>query len=216
MMRAADILLLDYGVGNLRSVSNALSLLGYPHSVSESRRDLGKARLVIFPGVGCFGEAMGNLRRLDLLGPLEEEVRAVRKPILGICLGMQLFAESSEEEGQHEGLGWIPGKVVRLDAPLPLRVPHVGWNDLSVRVRDPLFARMGEAPHFYFDHGFHFRCPEEHVLATCRHGGEVVAAVRKDNVFGVQFHPEKSQNNGLRLFKGFVRALLEGKEAAGA
>lgn len=216
MIAPGDILILDYGVGNIRSVANALALLGYPHVSSGRRQDLDKARLVIFPGVGSFGEAMGNLRKLDLLGPLEENVIARRKPILGICLGMQLFAEDSEEDGHHGGLGWIPGHVVRLESPAPLRVPHVGWNDLAVRAKDPLFSRMGEGPHFYFDHGYHFRCAGEHVLATCRYGTDITAAVGRGNIYGVQFHPEKSQNNGLRLFRGFVRTLLEDREGPDA
>lgn len=213
---SGDILILDYGVGNIRSVANALAFLGYPHTVSSDRADLDRARVIIFPGVGSFGEAMGNLEKLDLRGPLEESVIGRRKPILGICLGMQLFAESSDEEGRHVGLGWIPGKVERLDVPSPLSVPHVGWNEVEVRAGHPLFSRTGPSPHFYFDHGFHYRCADEHILATCTYGGPITAAVVRDNIFGVQFHPEKSQNNGLRLFRGFIAHVLAAGEGTRA
>lgn len=203
-----DILILDYGVGNIGSVANALTLLEYPHVVSGSRDALKRARTVIFPGVGSFGEAMGNLRKLDLIGPLSERVLGEGVPILGICLGMQLFADESDEGGLHKGLGWIPGRVARLSLEAPARVPHVGWNDLRVASKEPLFGRMADRPHFYFDHGYHYECLPRHVLATVDCGREVVAAVGHKNIFGAQFHPEKSQNDGLRLFRGFLNFAL--------
>lgn len=211
-----DILILDYGVGNIRSVANALAFLGYPHTISSAPESLRSARMIIFPGVGSFGEAMRNLNRLDLRGPLEEEVVGRRKPILGICLGMQLFAESSEEEGSHAGLSWIPGRVERLEVPSPMSVPHVGWNEIDIRSEKPLFSRTGTSPHFYFDHGYHFRCPDKHILATCSYGGEVTAAISRGNIYGVQFHPEKSHNNGLRLFRGFILHVLGSGETSHA
>lgn len=212
-MSAEDLLILDYGVGNIGSVSNALTALRVPHLASGRREDLRRARAIIFPGVGSFGEAIGNLRKLELVEPLAERVLGGGVPMLGICLGMQSLAEASEEGGEHQGLGWIPGRVERLALPPPHRVPHAGWNDLRILRKDPLFSRMADAPHFYFDHGYHFRCPEEFVLATSECGLPIAAAVGRGNVFGVQFHPEKSQNDGLRLFRGFLQYAFGGVHA---
>lgn len=201
------ILIVNYGMGNLRSVSNALRRLGYDHRVSGDPADIAKADAVVVPGVGAFGEAMQNLRRANLVEALGEHVRARRKPYLGICLGMQLLAEDSEEAGLHAGLGWVPGHVRRLANRPDLRVPQVGWNTLKVRPDSPLFSRTPGEPSVYFDHSYHFVCDPRHVAATCDYGGEVVAAIQADHVFGVQFHPEKSQTVGLKLFRGFFHHL---------
>jgi len=200
-------MVIDYGVGNIQSVANALKFLGYQHRVSSSSRELASADAYILPGVGAFGEGMKNLRRLDLISPLGEQVIGRKKPILGLCLGMQLLAEDSAELGFHKGLGWIEGHITRLPASPAERVPHVGWNNVSVRNQAPLFSRTDAEPNFYFDHSYQFICPESYVAATCDYGPGFIAAVQKGNIFGVQFHPEKSQNSGLKLLRGLFHHL---------
>jgi len=207
LFKKKDVLIVDYGVGNYLSVINALKFLGYQFLVSNKKEDIEGARAYILPGVGAFGEAMQNLKQLAIVETLTEQVIVHKKPILGICLGMQLFAEDSEEKGFHEGLGWMKGHVVEIKHKGDLRVPHVGWNSLKITKRDPLFVRTTTEPHFYFDHSYHFRCKAEYISATCHYGDEITAAIQKDNIFGVQFHPEKGQNNGLKFFRGFFHSL---------
>jgi glutamine amidotransferase len=202
-LKKRDVLVIDYGVGNHSSILNALSFLGYRYSVSNQAEDIKKAPAYILPGVGAYGEAMHNIEKLDIVDTLSEEVLKKKKPILGICLGMQLLAEDSEEKGSHRGLGFIKGHVVELKPQNKLRVPHVGWNSLKVKNKAPLFERTSAEPHFYFDHSYHFKCDDANISATCAYGEEITAAVQKDNIFGVQFHPEKGQSNGLKLFRGF-------------
>lgn len=203
-MKKQKILVIDYGVGNHQSVTNALNFLGYDFVVSGKKEDIVKAQYYIFPGVGAFGEAMKNLYSLGIIDCLQKEVLVKKKPILGICLGMQLLAEDSQENGYNKGLGWIKGHVVGLNKNNKFKIPHVGWNNVEVLIKEPLFSRSTVNAHYYFDHSFHFVCDEKYISAACRHGSRVVAAVQKDNIFGVQFHPEKSQNNGLRLIKDFL------------
>ncbi len=197
-------MVIDYGMGNLHSMVNAMTFLGADVFISDDRKDLDRADAYILPGVGAFGEAMNSLRRLELIEPLSEQVLAHRKPFLGICLGMQLIAEDSEEIGFHQGLGWLPGHVKRLEPGDGLRLPHVGWNDVTVLRREPLFDRIQGDHNFYFVHSYHVVCDERLVAATCCYGTTVVAALQKDNIFAAQFHPEKSQANGLRLLRNFV------------
>lgn len=196
--------IVNYGMGNLGSVENALRLLQANFLTTNRQEDIRRADAVILPGVGAFGAAMENLRRLRLIDALTELVLGRRKPYLGICLGMQILAHDSEEQGFFPGLGWVDGHVTRLAPADELRVPHVGWNDIAIREKTPLLARIGEAAHFYFDHSFHLQCPPEVVTASADYGGEIVAAIRKDNIFATQFHPEKSQRNGLKLLRNFL------------
>ena len=198
-----DILIIDYKVGNHQSVANALARLGYNFRVSGNIEDILNARSYILPGVGAFAEAMNNLRQLGIVQPLQEQVIVCKKPILGICLGMQILADSSEENGFHEGLGWIKGRVLKLNSKKGFRIPHIGWNNLKIIKKDPLFIKTEEYHNFYFDHSFHFTCEDKYITALSNHGTDFVAAVQKDNIFGIQFHPEKSQNNGLKLFRSF-------------
>ncbi len=203
-----SIVIVDYGVGNTYSVANAIKFLGYKKlQISDQEKAIREADALILPGVGAFDEAARNLRSRMLHNLLNEEVLMKKKPILGICVGMQMLAEGSEENGWHEGLNWIPGKVKKLELPSSYAVPQVGWNNINFSKRDPLFTRTPENPNFYFDHSYHFETQPEHRLAWCDYGIEVTAAVQKDNVFGVQFHPEKSQTNGLKLFRGFFNAI---------
>lgn len=198
------IVIVDYGVGNIKSVANAISTLGYKKvKISKSRTDLLSADALVFPGVGAFGECRENLTKECLVDPLNEAVLEKNTPILGICVGMQLMATESEENGLHSGLNWIPGRVVRLELPENYAVPHVGWNELTELGASPLFSKTPASPHFYFDHSFHYLCDREYVSAQCDYGKSIAAAVQRDHIFGVQFHPEKSQNNGLKLFRSF-------------
>lgn len=203
-----QICVVDYGVGNTYSISNALSALGCSRvRVSKLPSELSAAEVLILPGVGAFEEAMRCLRaeRLDLV--LTDLVMGSRKPILGICLGMQILATTSDENGRHEGLNWIPGHVRRIPSGPQHPVPHVGWNSVSHRSEVPAFSRLAQGSHFYFDHSYHYECGPEHVAAVADYGDTITAAVHRGNVTGVQFHPEKSQNNGLRLFRGFLNSI---------
>lgn len=202
-MSNIDVLVIDYGVGNVTSVTNALERLGYRYVVSADHDAIAKAPRFILPGVGAFAEAMNNLESRGLVEPLRREVLDNKKPLLGICLGMQVLADSSAEGGEHKGLGLIPGKVLKIAG--AVRVPHVGWETLEVGKKDPLFARVPEGGQFYFDHSYHVETAPEFVAATAAYGTGITAAVQKDNIYGVQFHPEKSHLNGLRLIKGFVQ-----------
>lgn len=206
-MNAKTILIVDYGMGNIGSVCNALDFLGGRYIVSNQKEDLAQTDAVILPGVGAFGAAMQNLRQLDLVDELTEQVVHLGKPFLGICLGMQLLAKDSVEQGYTTGLGWIDGHVFDMEPSGGLRVPHVGWNAVRVRQECPLFRRIDEDAHFYFDHSFHLECGEEWIAAACDYGDTYVAAVQKENILAVQFHPEKSQRNGLKLLRNFLNVV---------
>ena len=207
-MTQPRIVIVDYEVGNTRSVWNAISELGYRKlSISAAEQDIAAADALVLPGVGAFDACVANLRRRGLDNILNEAVLARRKPILGICVGMQLMASSSEENGLHIGLNWIPGRVVKLDLLPGYRIPHVGWNDVQAQRSSVLFTRTGSPPNFYFDHSYHYCCDPEFVSATCDYGVRVVASIERDNIFGVQFHPEKSHTTGLKLFRGFFEAV---------
>ncbi len=209
-MNKASVCILDYGVGNTQSVYNALAFLGYRVRVSQDADLINKADVLLLPGVGAFSAARRNLSDRALISVLNEQVLEKKKPILGICLGMQLMATLSEENGVFEGLNWIPGKVVRISEQPLFPVPHVGWNQLEILQPSPLFLKLSNESHFYFDHSYQY-VPDhpEHIAARCHYGSSVVAAIVKDHISGVQFHPEKSQHNGLKLFRSFVQHALE-------
>ena len=203
-MKQPNIVIVDYGVGNTCSISNAIRALGYRKlKISGAEQDLLHADALILPGVGAFEACSKSLRDRHLDKILHEAVLIRKKNVLGICVGMQLMATISEENGTHAGLDWIPGQVVRLNLPDNYAVPHVGWNDIRHRNEHILFSRTSKSPNFYFDHSYHYQCDEQFVTAECDYGTPVTAAIKKDNIHGVQFHPEKSQNNGLRLFRSF-------------
>jgi len=197
------ILIIDYKVGNYQSVENALNFLGYNFFVSDRKEDIENSEVYILPGVGAFSEAMNNLKKLRILDTLSREVLLNKKPILGICLGMQIMADYSEENGYYKGLGWIEGGFIKLEPKDNLRVPHVGWNNIKIIKKEPLFSKIEDGASFYVDHSYHFKGKKEYVSAACNYGFDIVMALQKENIFGVQFHPEKSQNNGLKLFRSF-------------
>lgn len=197
--------IVNYGMGNLGSVRRALEDLGVQVFVAEHPAALFEANRAVLPGVGAFGEGMAHLRD----GGWVEVVRRIvheGKPLLGICLGMQMLASAGEEGGTTSGLGLVPGRVRRLDAiGYTLRVPHVGWNEVRCQASDPLFGHIPSGSDFYFVHSFAFE-PEsqEFVSATTDYGVLVTAAVRQGNVFGTQFHPEKSSKAGRQLLRNFL------------
>lgn len=201
------IAIVDYGMGNVRSLRNAFEYLGEEVIVTSVPELLEAADRIVLPGVGAFGDAMLAIRQRGLEQVLTRQALEIRKPVLGICLGMQLFARSSVEHGEHRGLGWIDADIRRLDVTPPIKVPHVGWNDLLFPSNDWLFdgIRPGEA-NFYFVHSFHMVCHNDSDrLATTNYGGPVTAVVRSGNLVAAQFHPEKSQDNGLKLLGNWVR-----------
>ena len=210
-----SIAIIDYGSGNLRSASRAFeaavarSGLDIPVNVTSRPEDLAEATHVVLPGVGAFADCRAGLDALDgMVAALEQAVIHDGKPFLGICVGMQLLAEIGREHGEHPGLGWIPGQVMALQpADGALKIPHMGWNALTVHAREhPFFDGIEGAPHVYFVHGYSFRAADPaHVLATVDYGGPVTAVIGRDNLIGTQFHPEKSQAVGLRLITNFLR-----------
>ena len=208
--REQTVVIINYGMGNIGSVANALGWLGARCLVSGDKADMAQGDAFILPGVGAFGAAMDNLRRQDLIGPLEEQIRHRRKPLLGICLGMQLLAETSEEYGLHEGLGWIKGRVTRLSADSGLRLPHVGWNTVEATASDPLFLNIDPGAHFFFDHSFILAGADGAVTGETVYGERFTAAIRQDNILATQFHPEKSQRSGLKLLRNFLNFALAG------
>ena len=201
------LIIVDYGMGNLRSVANALEAVGAAARVSHSPEDVVAADRVVLPGVGAFGEAMSRLRRTGLADALAEAVLVRKRPFLGICLGMQVLATRGLEHGCHEGLGWIEGEVQPIQPSDPaLRVPHVGWNTVAVRRASPLFLDLPPDPTFYFVHGYHFAASDPSTIAgTCSYGGDMAAVIERAHIFGTQFHPEKSHHAGLLLLKNFVQ-----------
>ena len=199
------IAVIDYGMGNIGSILNMLRKIGAPGVAVQSPEDLLRATHVILPGVGAFDRGMEHLHERRLVDALNAATLERHTPLLGICLGMQLLCEGSEE-GQAPGLGWIRGQCVRFAFPREtgLKVPHMGWNELDVTADNPLLDR-GSRPRFYFVHAYHMQCAEgDNVIAIANYGSRFTAAVRRNNVFGVQFHPEKSHRFGIELFRRFV------------
>jgi glutamine amidotransferase len=199
------VLIVDYGMGNLGSVRRALEECGADAIVSDDPAELAEASAIVLPGVGAFADGMRQLRERGWPAALRRAVRAEGLPLLGICLGMQLLAERGEEGGDTEGLGLVPG-VVNLMAPADgARMPHVGWNDVHAVQRSPMFDSIPDGSDFYFVHSFHFvPANAAHIAARTCYGGDVVAAVVADNIWGAQFHPEKSSRAGFRLLTNFL------------
>ena len=200
------IAVIDYGVGNLFSLSSALRYLGLESRITRDAEEIEKADRVILPGVGAFGDAMQKLQSTGLVPVLRAE--AHKKPLLGICLGMQLLFDKSYEYGEHQGLGLIPGVMADLkeDIPANLKVPHMGWNSLHLTEKGknhPLFKYSKEGDYVYFVHSFYGKDCDESLLATSEYGIPVTASAANENVMGCQFHPEKSGEVGLRILKAF-------------
>jgi glutamine amidotransferase len=196
-------------MGNLHSVSRKLAKMGVEHKVSSSPKDIHAANKIILPGVGHFSQAMKNLREMNLIDALNKAVIGNQVPVLGICLGMQLMAKFSEE-GNSGGLGWFDAEVVRFKVPDPYKtkIPHSGWNKVVLQKSSALFNDIPATSEYYFIHSFHFKCNnEEDVLNTTVYGYNFVSAVERENIFGVQYHPEKSHLAGQKLIYNFINIL---------
>jgi glutamine amidotransferase len=202
---SVPIAVVDYGIGNLGSVLKAFRHVGAPAVLTSDPAVLARAEALVLPGDGAFGATMDEIARRGLVGPLRAAA-AEGRTLLGICIGMQVLFEESEEHGRHEGLRLLPGRVRRLDVPLP--VPHMGWNRLHVRRPHPLLAGIPDGSHVYFVHSYHCEAPADVVLASTDYGRDVAAIVGRGNVLGVQFHPEKSQEVGLHMVGNFVRSCV--------
>jgi glutamine amidotransferase len=211
---AERVLVIDYGAGNLRSVAKAVEAASEGKAqvlVSGAAETVATADRIVLPGVGAFGQCAAALRAVPgMEEALTKRVVEEGVPFLGVCVGMQLLARRGNEHGSHRGLGWIPGEVVRLTPSDPrLKVPHMGWNPVMLRLEGaehPVLRHVESGGQAYFVHSYHFQPAERaHLLATCDYGGQFAAIVGRDNILGVQFHPEKSQAYGL----GFLRAFLE-------
>jgi glutamine amidotransferase len=200
------VAIVNYGMGNLGSVRRALEELGALPVVADHPGALFDANRLVLPGVGAFSEGMERLRTGGWVEPIQRQVRELGKPLLGICLGMQMLAEGGEEGGATEGLGLVAGRVRRLDAlGCRLRIPHVGWNDVWHTGVDPLFAHVEQGTDFYFVHSFAFCAAMPDVVsATVEYGVPLTAGIRSGNTFGVQFHPEKSSRAGKQVLRNFL------------
>ncbi|MCW5786104.1 MAG: imidazole glycerol phosphate synthase subunit HisH [Nitrospira sp.] len=197
------IAIIDYGMGNLRSVFKAFEAVGHQAVVTRDPRAIANADHVVLPGVGAFGDCMANLERYELITPIQAAIQS-GKPFLGICLGLQLLFTESEEFGAHKGLGIIPGRVKKFALGPSLKVPHMGWNDIQVVRPSPPLAGIASGSYCYFVHSYYVEPADETVIATVtEYGKPFVSAVWRDNVVACQFHPEKSQTVGLRLIKNF-------------
>ena len=204
------IAIVDYGMGNLRSVHKAVERVGYDAQVTADPQEVLNASKIILPGVGAFRDCMRNLEELRLLEPVIRSIEA-GKPFLGICLGLQLLFEKSDEFGTHQGMGVLPGKVTRFaddisdpetDQPYP--IPHMGWNTMEIKKETPLFDGIENNSFFYFVHSY-YALPQDpkDIAATTPYGIEFACAVQRDNIYAVQFHPEKSQEVGLQMLRNF-------------
>lgn len=200
-----SILIIDYGMSNLGSIRRALEECGADVLVSNKPDDLKTCDKIVLPGVGAFGDGMKNLNERGWTKIIREEVLENKIPILGICLGMQLLASIGHEGGEFDGLDLIEGEVVKLTAQNGERIPHVGWNEIVKTKENPLFEKIKDGSDFYFVHSYYFKAKnKENVIATTSYCGEFASAVNKNNIFGTQFHPEKSIPLGFQVLKNFI------------
>jgi len=206
------IVILDYGMGNTSSIQNMIRKIGQSAVISIDKEIINKATAIILPGVGSFDNGMIKLLELDVLDTVKRRVIEDKIPFLGICLGMQLLFEKSEE-GKLPGLGWIPGEVKKFDFTelqknTCLKIPHMGWNEVKVVNSNKIFDKLEDSARFYFVHSYHVVCKHsDHILATTHYGYKFASAVKKDNIWGTQFHPEKSHRYGLLLLSNFLNLI---------
>lgn len=202
------IAIIDYDMGNLRSVQKAFEAVGHRAVVTRNRQTIADASHVVLPGVGAFGDCMRNLEAYELISPIKQTI-ASGKPFLGICLGLQLLFSESDEFGTHRGLDLIPGKVVRFAAQPQnnngsLKIPHMGWNAISIKRTSPLLGGIADGSYMYFVHSYYVSPERSDVVCTeTDYGERFVSSIARDNIFACQFHPEKSQVGGLRILKNF-------------
>ncbi len=203
------VAIIDYGSGNLRSVAKAFEHVagGKKILVTNSAKELAAVDRIVLPGVGAYGDCMRGLLALPgMVEALNEQVLQKKKNFLGICVGMQLIFERGFEHGEHQGLGWFPGAVVKLaPSDASLKIPHMGWNNLTVMRDHPIMRGVADGEHAYFVHSYHAQAVAPHIIATADYGGAVAAIVGRDHMVGAQFHPEKSQKTGLAILQNFLR-----------
>lgn len=198
------ISIIDYGMGNLKSIYNALKHITDHEIVVEGQPEkLIGSDAYILPGVGAFRDAINNLNNQGFVEILNQEILVNKKPVLGICLGMQLLFSSSKEFGIYKGLDWIDGEVVLLNPGPDYRIPHVGWNELIIKKGD-MFEGIGSDKNVYFVHSYYAETKDEYITSTFEYGKEFTASVSRDNIWGMQFHPEKSQRNGFQLLRNYI------------
>lgn len=198
------ITIIDYGAGNIASVKKAFEFLGIETKLSSDPNDLLNAKAAVLPGVGSFGDAMKNIKERNLDNAIKEFI-ASGKPFLGICLGLQLLFESSEESLGVEGLSVLKGKIIGIPKNLDLKVPHIGWNSLEFNNKSEIFENVNENPYVYFVHSFYLKAEEDIVTSRTNYGVDIDASVQKGNLFACQFHPEKSGKTGLKLLENFAK-----------
>jgi len=203
------LLIIDYGMGNLRSVQKAVERVGFDAAVTDDPDAVRRADKIILPGVGAFADAINALHQKHLVDPIEEFIRS-GSPFLGICLGLQMLFEESFEDGPHRGLGVLAGTVEKFDPAPPgrprLKVPHMGWNRIAVRKKAPILDGVPDGVHMYFVHSYYVKPADRAVIAAeTDYGGFFTSMIWRDNVFATQFHPEKSQAHGLRMLSNFCR-----------
>jgi len=203
--------IVDYGMGNIRSVMNAFELLGEKLEITDDPKKLSQSEAIILPGVGAFSDGMMNLKKKGLIEVLQKEIIEKEKPYLGICLGLEFLATKSFEGGEHEGLGWIDGEVIKINpSETSLKVPHMGWEDTQILKKDGLFKEI-ENPTFYYLHSYFFKIDDKEkdvITSICDYGGvPITATIQKNNIYAVQFHPEKSQTTGIKLLKNFLECI---------
>ena len=207
-----EIVIIDYNMGNLRSVQKAFEKVGASAIISSDHSIIRNADKIVLPGVGAFKDGMKHLKRLGLIELLNDEVLNHKKPFLGICLGMQLLSKKSFEGGESEGLGWIDASVVKFDFTSNekrLKIPHVGWNNAVYQNSNPLFKEIPDNSDFYFVHSYYFRTNENVITSMTEYGIEFVSSIHKENIYAFQFHPEKSQVAGLKILENFVNLELD-------
>lgn len=201
------ITILDYGSGNLNAIKNIYERLNISNEFADTKEQIEKADHIILPGVGAFDETISTLQEKGFIDVLNKKVLEEKTPILGICVGMQMLSDSSEE-GALKGLTWIPGKVKKFNKDLipgKPKIPHLGWNSIEITRDCPLFKNIDPAIGFYFVHSYYYECTDEaNILCKTEYGKVFHSAVNRDNIYGVQFHPEKSHENGIQLLKNFA------------
>jgi len=201
------IIIVDYKMGNLRSVMKAFKRIGVETIISSESKYLEAAQKIVLPGVGHFKRGIENLSKLGLIDILKKKVIQEKIPILGICLGMQLLTKFSEE-GNVDGLGWFDAKTIKFKIDQRFKIPHIGWNTFDYKKENTLFSGVDKNTSFYFVHSYHVQCNNsKDILTTTNYGMDFASAIQKDNILGVQFHPEKSRKNGLKILKNFAEKI---------
>ena len=202
-MKNTKVCILDYGSGNVASVYNLLNRLDYKAKISNNSSDIKDSSHIILPGVGAFGASIEKIRNKIEINLLENEVKIKKKLFLGICVGMQILADKGFEFGEHDGLGWIEGTVEKIKAKV---LPHIGWNNIQVKKQSPIFSNIENSKDFYFVNSYAFNVKDKNlIISETSYGSTFCSAVQKDNIFGVQFHPEKSQKAGQLVIHNFLK-----------